>query len=75
MVWCGTIPGGLFKSEAGGDSWVMVRSLWDLEERKQWMGGGMDYAGIHSICVDPRDSDHVTVGVSIGGAYVTHDGD
>jgi photosystem II stability/assembly factor-like uncharacterized protein len=34
----------------------------------------MDYAGIHSICVDPRDSDHVTVGVSIGGAYVTRDG-
>jgi len=74
VVWCGTIPGGLFKSEDGGDSWAMVRSLWDIEERKQWMGGGMDYAGIHSICVDPRDSDHVTVGVSICGAYVTRDG-
>lgn len=40
VVWCGTIPGGLFKSEDGGDSWAMVRSLWDIEERKQWMGGG-----------------------------------
>jgi hypothetical protein len=74
ILWCGTIPGGLFKSEDCGESWTMVRSLWDLEERRQWMGAGMDYAGIHSICVDPRDPDHLTVGVSIGGVYVSHDG-
>ena len=33
----------------------------------------MDYAGIHSICIDPRDSNHITVGVSIGGVYVSRD--
>ena len=74
VLWCGTIPGGLFKSQDRGASWTFVRSLWDLPERSHWMGAGVDYAGIHSICVDPRDPDHVTVGVSIGGVYVTRDG-
>tara|TARA_B100001123_G_C15221821_1_gene991562 strand:- start:513 stop:1022 length:510 start_codon:yes stop_codon:yes gene_type:complete len=38
------------------------------------MGAGMDYAGIHSILIDPRDADHVTVGGSVGGIYHTTDG-
>ena len=74
VVWCGTIPGGLFKSTDKGASWEMVRSLWDLPERRHWMGAGMDYAGIHSICVDPRDANHITVGVSVGGVYASRDG-
>jgi hypothetical protein len=73
-LWCGTIPGGLFLSKDHGESWSLNESLWNLPERKEWMGGGFDHAGVASICVDPRDSDHVTVGVSTGGVWVTHDG-
>jgi hypothetical protein len=73
VIWCGTLPGGLFRSEDGGDSWEMVRSLWDHPDRKRWMGGGADWPGIHSICVDPRDSRRVSVGVSTGGVWVTDD--
>src|SRR5437762_3161763 len=29
VVWCGTLPGGLFKSQDGGDSWELNRELWD----------------------------------------------
>jgi len=32
-------------------------------------GGGNDWPGIHSILVDPRNSRHVLVGVSVGGAW------
>jgi hypothetical protein len=74
QIWCGTLPGGLFVSHDRGDSWDLVRSLWDMPERGEWFGGGADYPGIHSICVDPRDSRHVTVGVSCGGAWATYDG-
>jgi len=63
----------LFLSRDCGESWTLVRSLWDRPERKDWFGGGYDDAGIHSICVDPRDSNHVTVGVSCGGVWVTRD--
>ena len=71
VLWCGTVPGGLFRSKDRGSSWEMIRPLWDDPRRKAWFGGGLDYPGIHSICVDPRDSRRVTVGVSCGGVWVT----
>lgn len=72
-LWCGTIPGGLFTSTDGGDSWEIVRSLWDRPEREHWFGGGYDHAGIHSVLVDPRDSSVVRVGVSCGGHWISRD--
>src|SRR3990170_7705856 len=74
VIWCGTLPGGLFKSADGGESWSLNRPLWDDPRREQWFGGGADQPGIHSICVDPRDSRHVKVGVSCGGVWTTRDG-
>jgi hypothetical protein len=74
VLWCGTIPGGLFRSEDSGASWELVRSLWDHPQRKEWFGGGADLPGIHSVCVDPRDRRRVLVGVSCGGVWVTTDG-
>ena len=73
VIWCGTLPGGLFRSKDHGASWEMVHALWDHPKRKQWMGGGADLPGIHSICVDPRDSRHVSVAVSTGGIWFTQD--
>ncbi|HYE04936.1 MAG TPA: exo-alpha-sialidase [Planctomycetota bacterium] len=73
-IWCGTIPGGLFRSTDGADSWSLVEPLWLHPDRKRWMGGGYDFAGIHSIMPDPRDPRRVVVGVSCGGVWATHDG-
>ena len=74
VLWCGTLPGGLFKSNNRGENWELVRSLWDVPERASWAGGGYDYPGIHSICVDPRDASKITVAVSTGGIWQTADG-
>lgn len=73
LLWCGTIPGGLFRSLDRGATWELVRSLWDHPARREWFGGGYDYPGIHSICIDPRNSKHVTVGVSCGGVWQSRD--
>ena len=73
VLWCGTIPGGLFRSADHGESWDLVRSLWDHPLRRRWMGGGADQPGLHSICVDPRDPDHVWIAVSTGGIWFTDD--
>lgn len=73
-LWAGTNPGGLFRSDDGGRTWTLIESLWQMPERKQWLGGGYDIPGIHSICVHPRDSDDIVVGVSCGGAWRTRDG-
>lgn len=72
-LWCGTIPGGLFRSDDRGDTWQLVESLWNDPGRKQWFGGGADYPGIHSICIDPRNAKRVAVGVSCGGVWLTED--
>ncbi|MEQ1715324.1 MAG: hypothetical protein ABL907_04970 [Hyphomicrobium sp.] len=73
VIWCGTIPGGLFRSEDHGASWQMIESLWHHPKRLEWMGGGADLPGLHSVCVDPRDSKVVRVAVSTGGMWMTSD--
>jgi len=74
VIWCGTLPGGLFRSSDRGASWEMVRSLWDHPLRQQWAGGGYDTPGIHSVLVDPRNSRRITIGVSVGGVWQSGDG-
>jgi hypothetical protein len=73
VLWAGTIPGGLFRSTDRGATWTLVRSLWDHPTRPEWMGGGYDAPGIHSICVDPRDSRRISVAVSTAGVWQTRD--
>lgn len=73
VLWAGTIPGGLFRSDDDGRSWHLVRGLWDRPERADWFGGGFDDPGIHSICIDPRDSDQVVIAVSCGGVWRSDD--
>ena len=74
LIWAGTIPGGLFRSDDRGESWALVESLWTEPLRAEWFGGGYDEPGIHSICVDPRDSARLTVAVSCGGIWNSGDG-
>ena len=73
-LWAGTLPGGLFLSEDRGATWRLVESLWSRPEREKWFGGGFDHPGIHSILVDPRDSNRLTLGVSCGGVWISEDG-
>lgn len=73
-LWAGTLPGGLFRSDDRGESWHLNDSLWNRPERPRWFGAGYDHPGIHSILIDPRDSAHMIVGVSVGGLWITHDG-
>lgn len=74
-LYIGTEPGGLFQSDDGGDTFHLVKSFWQHESRQgNWFGGGRDQAGSCSIVVDPRDSEHLFVGVSVGGVYESQDG-
>ncbi len=71
----GTEPGGLFSSSDNGGSFALNDSLWNHPSRRDyWFGGGRDHAGIHSIIVDPRDNDHIYVGISVAGVFETKDG-
>ena len=73
-LWAGALPAGLFVSDDRGASWRLMESLWDRPERSEWMGGGYDHAGIHSVVLDPRDPAHVTLAISCAGVWQTRDG-
>ena len=72
-LWCGTIPGGLFRSDDGGESWQLNEALWNQPGRSRWFGGGYPHPGIHSVLVSP-DGRRVVAGVSCGGVWISDDG-
>ena len=76
-LWVGTEPGGLFFSEKNGQDLKLINGLWNHPSRSdqnQWFGAGRDHPFIHSIVVDPRDSQHVYIAVSCAGVFETKDG-
>lgn len=73
VVWAGTQPSALFRSSDRGESFELVRSLWDHPHRPQWAAGAGGQA-IHTIAPHPTDPDIVTVAMSTGGVYRTEDG-
>ncbi len=72
-IWAGVAPSALFLSKDRGESWELVRGLYDLPEREKWFGGGTDLPAPHSIRVDPRDSRKVTIAISCGGVWKSDD--
>ncbi|MGP9022221.1 WD40/YVTN/BNR-like repeat-containing protein [Streptomyces sp. BR1] len=73
VVYAGTEPAALFRSEDGGVSFELVRPLWEHPTRSQWVPGGGG-EGLHTIVTDPRDARAVTVAVSTAGVFRTRDG-
>lgn len=72
-VWAGTEPGAVFRSTDGGESFELVRGLWDHPHRTQW-NAGFGGQAFHTILPHPTDPDSVTVAISTGGVYQTRDG-
>jgi len=73
VVWAGTQPSALFKSVDGGETFELVRSLWDHPHRTQW-AAGLGGQAIHTILPHPADPDRILVAMSTGGVYRTTDG-
>lgn len=73
VIFCGTVPGGLFRSTDRGETWSLEHGLWDRPERAEAFGGGYDEPGMHSVSIDPRGPGRMIVGLSCGGAWFTDD--
>ena len=77
-VWyAGTSPQGLFRSKDGGDTWDPVSGFNDHPMRFAWTGSGQDGTPdgpkMHSINIDPRDPNHIYLGMSSGGVFESTD--
>jgi photosystem II stability/assembly factor-like uncharacterized protein len=73
VVWAGTEPSALWRSEDGGESFELVRGLWDHPHRPLWEPGFGGQA-LHTILPHPLDEQRITVGMSTGGVYRSQDG-
>ncbi len=73
VVWAGTEPGAIFKSTDRGETFSLVRGLWDHPHRTEWNAG---YGGqaFHTILPHPTDPDRVLAAISTGGVYASSDG-
>jgi hypothetical protein len=72
-VYAGTQPSALFVSDDGGQTYELVRGLWDHPHREHW-GAGYGGQAVHTVLAHPTDADSVLVAMSTGGVYRTADG-
>ena len=73
VLYAGTAPAGLFRSEDRGQSWEPVDGLNRHKTRKDWQPGAGGQC-LHSIQIDPHDSNRMYVAISAAGAFRTDDG-
>src|SRR5439155_23644266 len=72
VLYCGSEPAALFESRDGGESFSLVRGLWNHPHRAKWQPGGGGL-GLHSILPHPEESDRMWVAISTGGVYRSDD--
>lgn len=73
VLYCGVEPAALFETRDGGETWSLVRGLFDHPHRHRWMPGNGGLA-LHTIVLDPADNQRMYVAISAGGVYRTDNG-
>lgn len=74
--WLATEPGALFITEDRGANYSLVESLWNHPSRiesNQWFGAGKDLPFVHSLHIDPKSPETLTLSVSCAGIFRTQD--
>jgi serine/threonine protein kinase/photosystem II stability/assembly factor-like uncharacterized protein len=72
VLYCGVDPAALFESRDGGETWSLVRGLFDHSHRPRWRPGNGGLC-LHTILSDPTNKERLTVGISSAGVYRTDD--
>ncbi len=73
VLYAGTAPAALFKSEDDGKTWAEVKGLSKHPSRKSWTPGAGGLC-LHSIQLDPRDPRRLYVGISSAGGFRSDNG-
>jgi hypothetical protein len=72
LVYAGIQDAALFRSTDGGDKWTELTGLREHESGPQWQPGAGGMC-LHTIVLDPRDPDHMTIAISAAGVFRTDD--
>jgi serine/threonine protein kinase len=71
-IYCGVEPAALFESLDAGESWSLVRGLFDHPHRPRWMPGQGGLC-LHTILLHPAEPGRMHVGISAAGVYRSED--
>jgi serine/threonine protein kinase len=73
VLYCGVEPAALFETRDSGETWSLVRGLFDHPHRPRWVPGNGGLA-LHTIVLDHANRERMYVAISAGGVYRTDDG-
>jgi len=73
VMYAGVPPAALFRSDDSGDTWSEVKGLSTHPTFDQWQPG-LGGLCLHSMVIDPRDTNRSWVGMSAVGVFGTSDG-
>lgn len=71
-MYCGVEPAALFESHDAGETWSLVRGLFDHPHRPRWVPGNGGLC-LHTVLPDPTNSERMYIAISAGGVYRTED--
>jgi hypothetical protein len=72
-IWAGAEPAALFRSKDGGESFELVRGLFEHPDRASWRSGPCGL-GLHTVVTHPERPNRLVVAISSGGIYRSDDG-
>jgi len=72
VVYAGTTPAALFRSDDGGDNWKLNENLNSHPTRPKWQPGAGGLC-LHSIVLDPSHNKRMYVGISSVGVFKSED--
>lgn len=72
-LYCGVDPAALFESRDAGETWSLVRGLFDHPQRPRWMPGQGGLC-LHTVLPHPTNPERMHVAISAAGVYRTDDG-
>jgi photosystem II stability/assembly factor-like uncharacterized protein len=73
LVYAGVQDAALFRSMDGGASWQELAALREHDSGPKWQPGAGGMC-LHTILIDPKDADRMTVAISAAGVFRTDDG-
>lgn len=73
VLWAGTKPAGLLRSDDRGRTWARVDGVTDHPSASDWNGGAAGLI-LHTIVSHPDDAAKLWVGISAAGVFASEDG-
>jgi photosystem II stability/assembly factor-like uncharacterized protein len=72
VLWAGSAPAALWRSEDDGQTWHLNRGLWDQPARPGWQPGAGGLA-LHTIEPWPGEPDKLAIAISAAGVWLSED--